>query len=154
MTFAEHILDTIALTISNLKCKDDRYYTKMEDAYDVCAIEKAKLYQGKHIAYRTAAEMLEEDVNNATKFIEPLENLQQYILQYGVKQWLEAGVDVLQIGDAWLDEAEEFARLETYHKHNALHFCGYFGMLAGKCGQIVLNNGRVICYNVYPEEQA
>lgn len=154
MTFTEHILDTIALTIANLETKDDRYYAKMEDAYDVCAIEKAKLYQGKHIAYRTAAEMLKEDVNNATKFIEPLENLKQYILQYGVKQWLEAGADVLQIGDAWLGTNENFARLELYHNHDWLHFCGYFSLIPGKCGQIVLNNGRVICYNVYSEAQA
>jgi hypothetical protein len=152
MTFTEYVLDTIALTIAEFERKDDTYYVKAEDAFDVCAIEKAKLYQGKYIAYRTAAEMLKDNINNATKFIEPLESLKRQIQEYGVKQWLETGIDVLEIGDAYLSN-NDFARLETYHKLNALHFCGYFDTITGKCGQIVLNNGRVICYNIHNEPE-
>lgn len=152
MTFTEYVLDTIALTIANFETKSDKYYTEAEEQRTQPPRHYYKLILGQHFAYKAAAEELKNELNKATKFIEPLESLKRQIQEYGVKQWLEASIDVLKIGDAWLSN-NDFARLETYDKLNALHFCGYFDTICGKCGQIVLNNGRVICYNVYNEPE-
>ena len=151
MTFTENILDAMVSMLANLEQKCDVYYEEAKKGRTQAPRHYWRYPLGQHVAYAAVGEEFKETINAVTKFVEPLENLKQYIKQYGVKQWLEAGIDVLYVSDAWLDENETFARLETYDKRNTLHFCGYLEMMTGKCGQIVLNNGRVICYNIYSE---
>ena len=154
MTFIDNLLDGINLQIGELMNKSDAAYCKVQRFrerfrdYDDYYVKQA-YYDGKSVAYRNAAELLKDEVDRATKFIEPVENLYQYIQQYGVHEWIEAGVNVLDT----VREVSLVARLQHYADANTLHFCGYYGCIAGKCGQITLKNGRVVFYNVYTEDE-
>jgi hypothetical protein len=155
MTFIDNLLDSIALQIGELMnksdaafCKAQRFREKINDRDEYFATQ-AKYCYGKANAYRNAADLLKDEVDRATKFIEPVENLYQYIQQYGVHEWIEAGVNVLDT----VHEVSLVARLQHYADNNTLHFCGYYGCMTGKCGQITLKNGRVVFYNVYKEDE-
>lgn len=151
MTQFQHHLDSMALLVTKLQAKSDQYISMARTKYNHDDMPKYNEYTGRFIAYRTAAEMLMDELNANTKFIEPIDNLYKYIQQYGVKEWIEAGQDVLKIDDMWLHGNRKYGRLQTYADNNSLHFYGYFETIVGICGQITLNNGRIIYYNIIKE---
>lgn len=153
MTQFQHHLDSMALLVTKLQAKSDHFYAMSEQARCNNNVARYNQYTGKFIAYRTAAEMLIEELNANTKFIEPIDNLYAYIQKYGIKEWIEAGIDVTQKDDMWLHGNRKYGRLQVYADNDSLHFCGYFDTIAGKCGQITLNNGRIIYYNVIKEDK-
>lgn len=150
MTQFQHHLDSMSLLVTKLQAKSDRFYCISKQAHAENNTAKYHEFNGRFIAYRTAAEMLIDELNANTKFIEPIDNLYKYIQQHGVKEWIEAGLNV--IDDMWLHGNRKYGRLQVYADNNALRFCGYFETIAGKCGQITLNNGRIIYYNVIKED--
>lgn len=150
MTQFQHHLDSMSLLVTKLQAKSDRFYAMSEKARHNDNIARSNEFRGRFIAYRTAVEMLIDELNANTKFIEPIDNLYKYIQQYGVKEWIEAGINV--IDDMWLHGNRKYGRLQVYADNDALRFCGYFETLVGKCGQITLNNGRIIYYNVIKED--
>lgn len=152
MTQFQHHLDSMALLVTKFQAKSDHYYDLSDQARHNDNIARYNEYRGRFIAYRTAAEMLMDELNANTKFIEPIDNLYKYIQQYGVKEWIEAGQDVLKIDDMWLHGNRKYGRLQIYADYNSLRFCGYFETIVGICGQITLNNGRIIYYNIIKED--
>lgn len=74
-------------------------------------------------------------------------DVKKLIKKVGVKSWIEAGVDVVKVGDKLLDPTETFSRLNYYEKHNGIKFCEE-KELKIPCGEIELNNGAFLCYNV------
>jgi hypothetical protein len=153
MTQTEQILNNLIDLRNKYQTKTDKYHEKYEEtchAEDDLIYYKSNLYQGRFLAYRQITIELTDCIHNSSKYHESLEALKAQIKEYGVAEWIEAGANVLELGDAYLGN-NDYARLERYHEDNALWFCGYEDMICGKCGQIILNNGTIICYNVLPE---
>lgn len=73
--------------------------------------------------------------------------LKNLIKKYGVKSWIECGVDVCKVGDKLL-KTNTMSRLKYYDDHNWLRFCSKEECITGSCGGIELNNGLIIWYNV------
>ncbi len=77
-----------------------------------------------------------------------LKDAKKLIKKIGVKFWIESGADVVELGDKLLDSTDTFSRLDYYTKRgNGVKFC------EGKelkipCGEIELNNGAFLRYNV------
>lgn len=76
-----------------------------------------------------------------------LKNAKKLIKKIGVKSWLEAGVNIVKVGDKLLDSTDTFSRLDYYAKHNGVEFCEE-KELKIPCGEIELNNGAFLRYNV------
>lgn len=76
-----------------------------------------------------------------------LKDAKKLIKKIGVKSWLEAGANVVKIGDKLLDPTETFSRLDYYAKNNGVKFCEE-KELKIPCGEIELNNGAFLRYNV------
>lgn len=77
-----------------------------------------------------------------------LKEAKKLIKKVGVKSWIEAGVDVVKVGDKLLDPTETFSRLNYYAKRgNGVKFCEE-KELKIPCGEIELNNGAFLRYNV------
>ena len=77
-----------------------------------------------------------------------LKDAKKLIKKIGVKSWIEAGVDVVKVGDKLLDPTETFSRLDYIAKHgNRLKFCEE-KELNIPCGEIELSNGVFLCYNI------
>ena len=76
-----------------------------------------------------------------------LKEAKKLIKKVGVKSWIEAGVDVVKVGDKLLDSTETFSRLYYFDKHNGIKFCEE-KELEIPCGEIELNNGAFLRYNV------
>lgn len=77
-----------------------------------------------------------------------LKDAKKLIKKVGVKSWLEAGVNVVKVGDKLLDSTDTFSRLDYYAKHgNGLKFCEE-KELNIPCGEIELNNGAFLRYNI------
>lgn len=77
-----------------------------------------------------------------------LKDAKKLIKKVGVKSWLEAGVNVVKVGDKLLDPTDTFSRLDLYAKHgNGLKFCEE-KELNIPCGEIELNNGAFLRYNI------
>jgi len=64
-----------------------------------------------------------------------------------VESWIEAGTDVIAVGDKMITRGESFSRLDYYTKDNSLQFCTE-KECAVPCGQIVFVNGETIYYNI------
>lgn len=53
-----------------------------------------------------------------------LKDAKKLIKKVGVKSWLEAGVNVVKVGDKLLDSTDTFSRLDYYAKRgNGVKFC-------------------------------
>lgn len=76
-----------------------------------------------------------------------LKDAKKLIKKIGVKSWLEAGTDVVKVGDKLLDSTDAFSRLDFYTKHGGVKFCEE-RELEIPCGEIELNNGAFLYYNV------
>lgn len=73
--------------------------------------------------------------------------IKRMIKKHGVKSWLEAGTNVVEVGDKLINRNEPFSRLDYYYDDNSLAFCRRHELKI-PCGEITLNNGTTICYNV------
>ena len=61
---------------------------------------------------------------------------------------VEAGTDVVKVGDKLLDSTDTFSRLDYYTKYGGgIKFCEE-KKLKVPCGEIELNNGAFLRYNV------
>lgn len=76
-----------------------------------------------------------------------LKDAKKLIKKIGVKSWIEAGRNVVEIGDKLIDPTESFSRLDYYAKHLGIKFCSE-DELKVPCGEICLNNDTLIYYNV------
>lgn len=77
-----------------------------------------------------------------------LKDAKKLIKKIGVKSWIEAGVDVIEVGDKLLDSTDTFSRLDYYVKRGkGVKFCEE-KELKIPCGEIELNNGAFLRYNV------
>lgn len=76
-----------------------------------------------------------------------LKDAKKLIQKIGVKSWLEAGVNVVKVGDKLLNSTDTFSRLDFYAKHGGVKFCEE-KELKIPCGEIELNNGAFLHYNV------
>ena len=76
-----------------------------------------------------------------------LKNAKKLIKKIGVKSWIEAGVNVIEVGDKLLDSTETFSRLDYYAKHDSVEFCEE-KELKIPCGEIELSDGTFLRYNV------
>lgn len=77
-----------------------------------------------------------------------LKDAKKLIKKIGVKSWLEAGVNVIKVGDKLLDSTDTFSRLDYYAKRgNGVKFCEE-RELKIPCGEIELNSGAFLRYNV------
>lgn len=77
-----------------------------------------------------------------------LKDAKKLIKKIGVKSWIEAGVDVIEVGDKLLDSTDTFSRLDYYVKRGkGVKFCEE-KELKIPCGEIELNNGTFLRYNV------
>lgn len=77
-----------------------------------------------------------------------LKNAKKLIKKIGVESWLEAGVNVVKVGDKLLDSTDTFSRLDFYTKcGNGVKFCEE-KELEIPCGEIELNNGAFLRYNI------
>lgn len=76
-----------------------------------------------------------------------LKEAKKLIKKIGVKSWIEAGTDVVKIGDRLLNRDETFSRLDYYKKYDTLEFCEEKDLKI-PCGEIELNDGTFIRYNV------
>ena len=76
-----------------------------------------------------------------------LKNAKKLIKKIGVKSWIEAGVNVVEVGDKLLDSTRIFSRLDYYAKYASVEFCEEKD-LKTPCGEIELNNGVFLRYNV------
>lgn len=76
-----------------------------------------------------------------------LKDVKKLIKKVGVKSWLEAGVDVVKVGDKLLDKTESFSRLDYYNQNLGVQFCDEAD-LKFPCSGITLNDGTTLCYNV------
>lgn len=77
-----------------------------------------------------------------------LKQIKQIIIKNPVKKWIEAGVNVMEIGDKLLNKNNSFSRLDYYEQHNALQFCTENGARMARCGCITLENNNKIYYNI------
>lgn len=77
-----------------------------------------------------------------------LQQIKKIIIKNPVKKWIEAGVNVIEIGDKLLNKNAGFSRLDYYAKNKALQFCAENGAKAGRGGCITLENNNKIYYNV------
>lgn len=64
-----------------------------------------------------------------------------------VESWIEAGNDIIAIGDKMIKRGDSFSRLDYYANDNSLQFCTE-KECAVPCGQITFNNGDTIYYNI------
>lgn len=76
-----------------------------------------------------------------------LKEVKKLIKRIGVKSWFEAGIDVVKVGDKLLNPTDTFSRLDYYTKHSGVKFCEE-KELKIPCGEIELNNGAFLRYNV------
>ena len=77
-----------------------------------------------------------------------LKDAKKLIKKVGVKSWLEAGVNVVKVGDKLLNSTDTFSRLDFYTRRgNGVKFCKE-KELNIPCGEIELNNGAFLCYNI------
>ena len=76
-----------------------------------------------------------------------LNEVKRLIRHYGIKKWLESGINVLEVGDKLIDSCETFSRLDYYNKNCGVKFYE-FEFIKYPCGKIELNNGKSICYHV------
>lgn len=77
-----------------------------------------------------------------------LKDAKKLIKKIGVKSWIESGADVVELGDKLLDSTDTFSRLDYYAKRgNGVKFCEK-KELKIPCGEIELNNGAFLRYNV------
>lgn len=76
-----------------------------------------------------------------------LKDAKKLIKKIGVKSWIEAGTNVIEVGDKLLDPTDTFSRLDYYKKYDSLEFCEE-KELKIPCGEIELNNGAFLRYNV------
>lgn len=76
-----------------------------------------------------------------------LKNAKKLIKKIGVKSWLEAGTNVVEVGDKLLDPTDTFSRLDYYTKYRGIEFCEEKDLKI-PCGEIELNNGAFLRYNV------
>lgn len=76
-----------------------------------------------------------------------LKNAKKLIKKIGVKSWIESGTNVVKVGDKLIDPTDTFSRLDYYAKHMGIKFCSE-DELKIPCGEIELNNGAFLCYNV------
>ena len=77
-----------------------------------------------------------------------LKDVKKLIKKIGVKSWVESGVDVIEVGDKLLDSTDTFSRLDYYAKRGkGVKFCEE-KELKIPCGEIELNNGAFLRYNV------
>ena len=77
-----------------------------------------------------------------------LKDAKKLIKKIGVKSWLEAGVNVVKVGDKLLNSTDTFSRLDFYTiRCNGLKFCEE-KQLNIPCGEIELNNGTFLRYNI------
>lgn len=77
-----------------------------------------------------------------------LKDAKKLIKKIGVKSWLEAGVNVVKVGDKLLDSTDTFSRLDFYMRRgNGVKFCEE-KELKIPCGEIELNNGAFLRYNI------
>lgn len=76
-----------------------------------------------------------------------LKDAKKLIKKIGVKSWLEAGVNVVKVGDKLLNSTNTFSRLDFYAKRGGIKFCEE-KKLKVPCGEIELNNGAFLRYNV------
>lgn len=77
-----------------------------------------------------------------------LKDVKKLIKKVGVKSWLEAGVNVVKVGDKLLDSTDTFSRLDYYTKcGGGVKFCEE-RELKIPCGEIELNNGAFLRYNI------
>lgn len=65
-----------------------------------------------------------------------------------VQSWIEAGVDVVAVGDKMVVKGEKFSRLDMYEKDNALQFCATEDECVIPCGRITFDNGDAVYYNI------
>lgn len=73
------------------------------------------------------------------------------VKKYDVKKWIEAGTDVLKVGDKLVTKGETYSRLNRYQKDGTLQFCTEKEQRI-PCGSIFLGNDEEICYNVVVEK--
>lgn len=77
-----------------------------------------------------------------------LKEAKKLIKKIGVKSWFESGTNVFKVGDKLLDSTDTFSRLDYYAKRgDGVKFCEE-KELKIPCGEIELNNGAFLRYNV------
>lgn len=77
-----------------------------------------------------------------------LKDAKKLIKKVGVKSWLEAGVNVVKVGDKLLNSTDTFSRPDFYTRRgNGVKFCKE-KELNIPCGEIELNNGAFLRYNI------
>nr|DAQ94052.1 MAG TPA: hypothetical protein [Caudoviricetes sp.] len=77
-----------------------------------------------------------------------LKDAKKLIKKVGVKSWLEAGVNVVKVGDKLLNSTDTFSRLDFYTRRgNGVKFCEE-KELNIPCGEIKLSNGAFLRYNI------
>lgn len=76
-----------------------------------------------------------------------LKEVKRIVRKIGIKSWIEAGTNVMIVGDRLLNPTDTFSRLDYYAKHSGVKFCRE-KELKIPCGEIELNNGAFLRYNV------
>ena len=76
-----------------------------------------------------------------------LKEAKKLIKAIGVKSWIESGNDIVKIGDKLIVSTDTFSRLDYYAKGKGVKFCEK-RELKIPCGEIELNNGVFLRYNV------
>lgn len=77
-----------------------------------------------------------------------LKFVKKLIKKYGVKSWVESGVNVCEVCDKF-EDCNYISWLDNYEKYGWLKFCSSLKeCICGHCGGIELNNGQMIYYNI------
>lgn len=74
----------------------------------------------------------------------------------GIKKWIEAGLDVVEIGDKLTNKKDKFSRLDMYNEIPTLMLTFYeteeellnSRKVFTPCGEITFNNGGRVFYEV------
>lgn len=80
--------------------------------------------------------------------IKELKTLQK---KHKITSWVEAGINVLKVGDKLFDKTSDFNRLKYYG--DSLVFCSEEEQECGHCGGIFFDNGLEVYYNVICKQQ-
>lgn len=74
----------------------------------------------------------------------------------GIKKWIEAGRNVVEIGDKLTNKKDKFSRLDMYNEIPTLILTFYEteeelltnGKVFAPCGEITFNNGGKVFYEI------
>ena len=79
-----------------------------------------------------------------------IKDTKKVINSVGVESWIEAGINVVKVGDKLIDNTDSFSRLDYYAKHgNGIELVRREDdLIIGRAGEVTLKNGDKIYYNI------